>query len=341
MKTSNTPGTTQLASSPAWMKRVLLAAALYNLAWGLFVILSPHSLFQWAGFETLPLYPEIWQCVGMIVGVYGIGYAIAARHPFIHWPVVLVGLLGKVFGPIGFLWAVYKGRFPASMGWTILTNDLIWWAPFTLILWEAAKVHQSHPPHLALRSPPALLDPLGRMVSQFGASLKELSRDQPLLLVFLRHSGCTFCRQTLSDLREQRSAIEANGVKIAVVHMDQKEPEDLLQKYELQDLHCFRDPQCALYELFGLSLGRPLQLLGPAVWWGGLKAWFRGHGIGSINGNPFRMPGAFLLWQGDVLRAYRHQSAADRPDYVQFSVIPDEAHASESVPKHDPAVVRA
>ena len=41
--------------------------------------------------------------MGMIVGVYGIGYLIAARDPRTHWPIVLVGLLGKVFGPIGFV----------------------------------------------------------------------------------------------------------------------------------------------------------------------------------------------------------------------------------------------
>lgn len=43
-------------------------------------------------------YPEIWQCVGMIVGVivgvYGIGYLVAASDPRRHWPIVLVGLLG-------------------------------------------------------------------------------------------------------------------------------------------------------------------------------------------------------------------------------------------------------
>jgi hypothetical protein len=73
----------------------------------------------------------------MIVGVYGVGYGIAARDPFRHWPIVLVGLLGKIFGPIGFIGAVTSGRFPLAMGWTILTNDLIWWVPFAGILWSA------------------------------------------------------------------------------------------------------------------------------------------------------------------------------------------------------------
>ena len=126
---------------PVWMRLVLLAAAAYNLIWGVFAILSPLTIFRLAGFNPLPVYPELWQCIGMIVGVYGIGYGIAALDPVCHWPIVLVGFLGKICGPIGFIGAVSSGRFPLAMGWTILTNDLIWWIPFSLILWKAAQVN--------------------------------------------------------------------------------------------------------------------------------------------------------------------------------------------------------
>lgn len=145
-----------------WMKQILLAAAVYNLAWGAFAILSPLTLFRWCGFDPLPIYPELWQCIGMIVGVYGVGYGIAARDPFGHWPIVFVGLLGKIFGPIGFVGAVTSGRFPLAMGWTIATNDLIWWLPFGLILWGAYRFNEPqrnlssdkrlhHVPHQNLR----------------------------------------------------------------------------------------------------------------------------------------------------------------------------------------------
>lgn len=128
-----------------WMRQILLAAAVYNIAWGAFAILSPLTLFRWCGFDPLPIYPELWQCIGMIVGVYGVGYGIAARDPFRHWPIVLVGLLGKIFGPIGFVGAVTSGRFPLAMGWTIVTNDLIWWLPFGVILWAAFLSNQATP----------------------------------------------------------------------------------------------------------------------------------------------------------------------------------------------------
>lgn len=128
-------------NTPAWASWWLVAAGVYNLLWGALTIGFPHFLFDLASIERIN-YPEIWQCVGMIVGVYGIGYLIAANDPRTHWPIVLVGLLGKVLGPIGFVAALLRGTFPPLFGLTILTNDLIWWIPFAMILWDAAK-HRS------------------------------------------------------------------------------------------------------------------------------------------------------------------------------------------------------
>lgn len=69
----------------------------------------------------------------------GIGYLVAARNPIRHWPIVLVGLLGKILGPIGFVWSAAQGKIDWIFGVNILTNDLIWWVPFTLILLAARR----------------------------------------------------------------------------------------------------------------------------------------------------------------------------------------------------------
>ena len=124
--------------NPTWMQGTLIAAGIYNLIWGAAVIVFPSAMFRLAGME-LPHYPQIWQCVGMIVGVYGIGYLIAATDPARHWPITLVGLLGKTLGPIGFLGALISGDLPLAFGATIVTNDLIWWLPFAAILCHAYR----------------------------------------------------------------------------------------------------------------------------------------------------------------------------------------------------------
>ncbi len=126
----------KMSNAPKWMYNLLWFAGLYNLLWGALVIIAPNLFFDLAAMAR-PTYPMIWQCVGMIVGVYGIGYIAAAYDPARHWPIVLVGFLGKVFGPIGFAWYLIQGAFPLHFGLVIIFNDLIWWVPFGLILLHA------------------------------------------------------------------------------------------------------------------------------------------------------------------------------------------------------------
>ena len=127
-------------NAPRWMSRWLIAAGLYNLVWGLPIILAPDLPFEILGMPALENPGRaIWQCLGMVIGVYGLGYLAAASDPLRHWPIVMVGLLGKVFGPIGFVWTAAQGGIDWIFGLNILTNDLIWWVPFGMILLAARR----------------------------------------------------------------------------------------------------------------------------------------------------------------------------------------------------------
>ena len=55
-----------------WMSKILIAAGLYNLIYGAWVVLFPASTFEMLDMEP-PRYMFLWQCIGMIVGVYGVG----------------------------------------------------------------------------------------------------------------------------------------------------------------------------------------------------------------------------------------------------------------------------
>lgn len=301
---------------PLWMRSVLLAAAVYNAIWAVWVGLFPNQIFDLTGAER-PLYPEIWQCVGMFVGVWGIGYAIAAFNPLRHWPVVFVGLLGKIFGPLGFLWASSQGRFPVEFGWTIVFNDLIWLVPFGVILYRAyddaiggKRITSPDVQRMALRTK-----------TNLGMTLDELSRMSPVMLVFLRHLGCTFCREALADLSKRKREIEASGTRIVLVHMSSEETASpLMARLGLANVDRLSDSKQSVYKAFGLRRGRILDLFGPKVWWRGFQAGVLDrHGIGARHGDGFQMPGVFIIFHGEVLRSYIHQSAADRPDYVQLA----------------------
>lgn len=305
----------QSQTFPSWMKLVLAAAGFYNIVWGALVVFAPGLFFDWAGMAQ-PNYPELWQCIGMIVGVYGVGYWIASSDPLRHWPIVLVGFMGKVLGPLGMGKALWEGRFPLSFTWINVTNDLIWWVPFGMILVAAAKTAEESQRVYS----PDIQGWAMRAKSQFGINIFEHSKLRPVLLVFLRHVGCTFCREALADLNENRKNIEATGTQIVLVHMGREETaESVLAKYSLSDVPRVWDPKLSLYRAFGLEKGALAQLFGPKVWLRGFKAGFIGkHGVGGPDGDVTQMPGVFLVFHGEVLKSYRHQSAADRPDYVSL-----------------------
>ena len=124
-------------NSPKWMRTTLKIAAVYNLIWGAWVVLFPNHFFSLTGMEPLN-HPMIWQGMGMVIGVYGLGYWWASYHPIRHWPIVAVGFLGKLFGPLGFVFNYVNEVVPFEFIYTLITNDFIWWIPFFLML---KKVH--------------------------------------------------------------------------------------------------------------------------------------------------------------------------------------------------------
>ncbi|TPN87704.1 alkyl hydroperoxide reductase [Aquimarina algicola] len=122
------------------MKITLQLAAIYNLLWGAWVVLFPNHFFEITQMEPIN-YPVIWQGMGMVIGVYGLGYWWASYNPMRHWPIVVVGFLGKLFGPIGFIINYLQDNIPIEFAYTMITNDFIWWIPFSIIIY---KVHKEY-----------------------------------------------------------------------------------------------------------------------------------------------------------------------------------------------------
>jgi len=299
--------TAQSCKAPTWMQSALKLAGIYNILFGLWVIGWPGAWFRLSGMEP-PKYLFLWQCIGMIVGVYGVGYLIAASAPLRHWPIVLVGFLGKVFGPIGFVWAASQGDLPWAAGWMNVFNDLIWLVPFAMILWAAACLRVGRP---------AVGDPMSLDVASksfrltTGETLDEASQKDLLAIVFLRHFGCTFTRQLLRNLEEMHERAEEKGARLVLVHMLQEGEE--IEFVNTDGVGRISDPRCDLYRAFGLGKGGFLELFGPKVWYRGALAFFRGCGVGMLKGDGLQMPGAFLYQNGKVIESQKAQSAADLP----------------------------
>lgn len=116
-----------------WAKRIMTTAAIYNLCWGAVISFYPQIIL-FGNPETSFLLILI-RCIGMLVGTYGIAYWFAGKDPVRYWPLILVGFIGKVLGPIGSVYYVLKGELTTGFLWVNLGNDLIWLLPFGWILW--------------------------------------------------------------------------------------------------------------------------------------------------------------------------------------------------------------
>ena len=115
---------------------IFLLAGVYNIGWGLFVALNPNWLFRFAGMEPIN-YPDVFACLGMVVGLYGIVYLEIARKPERGFLLAAVGLIGKILGPVGLLLLIAQGTWKPPTIIMCLTNDFVWWIPFALYLYDS------------------------------------------------------------------------------------------------------------------------------------------------------------------------------------------------------------
>jgi thiol-disulfide isomerase/thioredoxin len=165
-----------------------------------------------------------------------------------------------------------------------------------------------------------LEDLLASVQTESGASLLALTQDSPVLLIFLRHFGCSFCRQTISQIAELRQEFEARGVRLVFVHLGTPEiAKAHFDYYSLTDVERIHDPQAALYRhpVFGLRRTKVYShLFTPKVVAGWLKGAIFRHGIGKIQGDGEQMPGLFFLRGPVIVRSFIHRTIADQPDYV-------------------------
>lgn len=171
--------------------------------------------------------------------------------------------------------------------------------------------------------PQVNFDVLDEMETNRGENLRQLTNELPVMLVFLRHFGCVFCKAALVDLAEQRTEIEKRSVRIVFVHMSNTETaQEYFTKFKLPDIRFINDPEKRFYRAFGLVRGSFTQLFG-------LQTWIKGFAInkseklmqesGEHLGDSFQMPGVFLLRNGKIIEHFIHEKASDRPDYSKLA----------------------
>jgi peroxiredoxin len=163
---------------------------------------------------------------------------------------------------------------------------------------------------------------LATIHTESGANLLALTETSPVLLVFLRHFGCSFCRQAISDVSELKPELDKRGVRPVFVHLgtpDRAKP--FFDYYGIGDVERVSDPEARVYQLplFALPRMHPaLTLFQPSVWVGWLKGALFKHGIGAIKEDGHQMQGIFFLKGPKIVRQFRYKTIADEPNYLKL-----------------------
>lgn len=155
-------------------------------------------------------------------------------------------------------------------------------------------------------------------VEDIRAHLKEQRLSLELLndghlFILVRHRGCTFCRESLTNLAKHLLKIQEKGLSPVIVHMgDEISSELMMKEFGLEGVSIIADPDRALYKFFGARRGSFQEVLGPDVLKKGVMsgALFK-YGIGKIEGDSFQLGGVYLIKNQQIHLLHRPKNAAD------------------------------
>ncbi len=177
-------------------------------------------------------------------------------------------------------------------------------------------------PDAVSAAPAGLHEVLAVVHTETGRTLLELVDESPVLLIFLRHFGCAFCRQAIDQVSQIKGEIAAKGTRPVFVHMGSPErAKPFFDYYELHTVERVSNPDGTLYRHPVFELARVnsfWHLLNPTV----LKAWLMGalkkYGVSGFEEDGQQMPGVFFLKERKIANVFRYKTIADEPDYLKL-----------------------
>lgn len=289
---------------------VLAFAGIYCLSFAAWTFFFPGQAYEWVSVEKGG-HLVLVQVIGLFYFVFGLSFFLAAKDPIRHWRIVFIctAKIALVLGISMYTW--WHQVLPLRLIVLLCIDDVIWFVPFVMILWAALQAKSGRPP--LYQTPLTMEQAAQNYQLSTGETLADAARDKTVVLVFLRHFGCTFTRQLLRGLELLENQAKQQNGRLILVHMLQSGKETAYLG-ERTGVDRIADPYCELYRTFGLGKAGFWELFGPPVWYRGMMALFRGCGVGHLAGDGMQMPGVFLFKNGRVLASQPAKSAADLPD---------------------------
>lgn len=305
-------------------KWILFSAGIYHLLWALSVIFFPKYIFYHKTVESLSD-TDLRFVIAAFNAALGVAYLTAMSNPLRHWRIILIGFVLKLFVVISYVYTKYTGTTEGHLIYQKLWSHQIIWLPLFAYILYCTYYYQQMLDNELIRLNHQSVDELLKVYeTNKKNNLIDLSNQQPVLLVFLRHFGCTFCKEFLINLQQARPCLESKNIKIILVNMLAIESaQDALKKYKLDDLEYVSDEEQLLYKAFKLKRGTFLSFFNFKVWMRVIYLLLiKKIAVSSSEGTDvFQMPGLFILFKGKVVNQHIYKTVADNPSIEDLNAI--------------------
>lgn len=136
-----------------WMRQLLRFVAVYNVLAGIGMLFFYHEGYKLLGLTKPNLNLPI-QLVGVLVGLFGVGYWLVAANPIENRNVLMLGFWSKALGSVLGLYYLAIGKMPLVFLPILFFADIIYLPPFVVILrrlYRLAAKSAEHGAHGSLR----------------------------------------------------------------------------------------------------------------------------------------------------------------------------------------------
>jgi hypothetical protein len=115
------------------MRWLLRFVGCYNLLAGLAMLVFYHEGFRLLGIAKPNLMLPV-QLVGILVGLFGVGYLLVANNPLENRNLLMLGFWSKALGSVLGVGYVVLGKLPPVFVVVLFFADIMYLPPFAVIL---------------------------------------------------------------------------------------------------------------------------------------------------------------------------------------------------------------
>jgi small multidrug resistance pump len=116
-----------------WMRYLLRFAGTFNLLAGFSMIVFYHEGFKMLGVPKPALILPV-QVMGILVGLFGVGYHLVASNPIENRNLLMLGFWSKALSSVAAMAYVFSGKLPWGFVPVLFFSDVVYLPPFYVIL---------------------------------------------------------------------------------------------------------------------------------------------------------------------------------------------------------------